>query len=196
MRHLVRAETSAWRCSWLSSKRVCDGHTGARTQDHSVISTALYRLSYTTARRRRTPTYTAANAPRTLSKTTLTPYGHTLARYRSTAACNTTAMHRHTPPTRACAPAASGTNPLHEPTSTLCTSSGTLHACTHGVAMCTALCEGPHCRGTRTPVLGSRETERALAPQANRHTRHTAGAPPCVVCTVRCVCVSHSCSVN
>ena len=34
------------------SKRVCDGHTGARTQDHSVISTALYRLSYTTARRR------------------------------------------------------------------------------------------------------------------------------------------------
>jgi hypothetical protein len=24
------------------------GHTGARTQDHSVISTALYRLSYTT----------------------------------------------------------------------------------------------------------------------------------------------------
>ena len=26
-----------------------DGHTGARTQDHSVISTALYRLSYTTS---------------------------------------------------------------------------------------------------------------------------------------------------
>ena len=25
------------------------GHTGARTQDHSVISTALYRLSYTTS---------------------------------------------------------------------------------------------------------------------------------------------------
>lgn len=35
--------------------RVCkkqrDGHTGARTQDHSVISTALYRLSYTTSLR-------------------------------------------------------------------------------------------------------------------------------------------------
>jgi hypothetical protein len=27
------------------------GHTGARTQDHSVISTALYRLSYTTSSR-------------------------------------------------------------------------------------------------------------------------------------------------
>lgn len=30
-------------------KRKRFGHTGARTQDHSVISTALYRLSYTTA---------------------------------------------------------------------------------------------------------------------------------------------------
>ena len=33
--------------SWKWSEK--DGHTGARTQDHSVISTALYRLSYTTS---------------------------------------------------------------------------------------------------------------------------------------------------
>ena len=32
-------------------KKQRDGHTGARTQDHSVISTALYRLSYTTSLR-------------------------------------------------------------------------------------------------------------------------------------------------
>ncbi len=33
----------------LCDKKQRDGHTGARTQDHSVISTALYRLSYTTS---------------------------------------------------------------------------------------------------------------------------------------------------
>ncbi len=32
---------------WFEKEK--NGHTGARTQDHSVISTALYRLSYTTS---------------------------------------------------------------------------------------------------------------------------------------------------
>ena len=36
-----------WLVGWLGSEKI--GHTGARTQDHSVISTALYRLSYTTS---------------------------------------------------------------------------------------------------------------------------------------------------
>ncbi len=49
----------ALRCVWcvrfdgrllfVCCKKQRDGHTGARTQDHSVISTALYRLSYTTS---------------------------------------------------------------------------------------------------------------------------------------------------
>ena len=34
--------------SKVKRKKEKIGHTGARTQDHSVISTALYRLSYTT----------------------------------------------------------------------------------------------------------------------------------------------------
>ena len=37
------------RAFWQKMQRI--GHTGARTQDHSVISTALYRLSYTTSLR-------------------------------------------------------------------------------------------------------------------------------------------------
>ena len=38
---------AGWLGGWLWSEKI--GHTGARTQDHSVISTALYRLSYTTS---------------------------------------------------------------------------------------------------------------------------------------------------
>ena len=69
-----------WACAMciVCTKKQRDGHTGARTQDHSVISTALYRLSYTTSLRPTHAKIIKKQTPQTPTHTTQPthPYTH------------------------------------------------------------------------------------------------------------------------
>ena len=86
-----------WLCfaCCVGCKKQRDGHTGARTQDHSVISTALYRLSYTTSLTCTLPTKFCRN--HTLLHKTLTP--------KTTPTRAATTHNTHSHPTRHTQPA-------------------------------------------------------------------------------------------
>ncbi|KAG2766656.1 hypothetical protein Pcac1_g21976 [Phytophthora cactorum] len=82
-----------------SKRKEQNGHTGARTLDRSVISTVLYRLSYTTAKRN-THTYKPKYDPHHKNHNT---YTHTrcTTRFCTTLRCSTaSASSLPSPPTK------------------------------------------------------------------------------------------------